>query len=95
VDAVTLLQCQKCYLLWVDEGKAECPRCRAHWSVPQKPVVVAGFEVEVKAVVLHGAEIGLLDPKVRKGLDTLYLGERCSCGYLTYRICPKHFKQSS
>lgn len=81
--------------MWVDEQKHECPRCRAHWSVPQKPVIVAGFEVEVKAVVLHGAEIGLLDKRVRKGLDKLSLGERCACGYITYRICPKHFKQSS
>ena len=71
----------------VDE-KAECPRCRAHWSVPQKPVIVAGFEVEVKAVTLHGAEIGLLDKRVRKGLDKLSLGERCEHGLMTFRICP-------
>lgn len=96
MDPVTILECQKCWLRWVQNDKlgSECPKCRQHSLVPRKPVVVAGFEVEVKAVVLHGAALGLSDTKVRSGLDKLYLYERCPHSYLTWRICPKCNKKT-
>lgn len=94
MDPVTLLECQRCFLRWVQDGdKLVCPRCRQHSLVPTKPVIVAGFEVQVKAVVLHGAEIGLSDKRVRKGLEKLNLYERCEHGYVTWRICPVCYKK--
>jgi hypothetical protein len=90
MDTVVLSRCMKCNLEWVyDPAKEHCPACRAHSNIPKYPVIVAGRSVTVKAVVLHGGDMGLQDKAVRKGLDKLYLMERCPCGYITYRICPK------
>jgi hypothetical protein len=56
-------------------------------------VIISGYEVHVGAVMLHGSEMGLRDPEVRKGLDILNLFERCQHGFISYRICPKCHKK--
>ena len=53
-----------------------------------RAAVVAGVEVLVEAVVLRGDAMGLHDPAVRQGLDTLALGMRCEHGYIAPFICP-------
>lgn len=93
MDTVVLDECQKCRLRWVNQGEQVCPRCRTTSSLPNGPVIISGYEVEVKALVLHGDEMGLRDSAVRKGLDVLNLFERCSHGFISYRICPKCYKQ--
>ena len=85
---VTLTRCAQCHLEWINEGEERCPRCRAHTAVPRGPVIVSGEQVEVTAVTLHGEEVGLLDKRVRRGLDILNLLERCPHSYITWRICP-------
>jgi hypothetical protein len=54
---------------------------------------VAGYPVQVSAVVLLDSDLGLLDRHVRRGLDALRLGERCEHGYISYRICPTCHKK--
>jgi hypothetical protein len=89
MDTVTLKRCLNCKLQWVDDSRFEsCPHCRRMHSSPPA-AVVAGIEVKVEAVVLYGDEMGLHDSRVRRGLAGLELGERCECGYLSWRICPK------
>ena len=89
MDTVTLNRCMNCHLQWADEGEpASCPRCRKIHTAP-KAAVVCGIEVEVKAVVLYGYAMGLHDPAVRRGLDSLRLGEMCEHGRISFRICEK------
>ena len=89
METVTLKRCLNCGLEWVDSPRFEiCPHCRRRWSFPPA-AVVAGVEVEVKAVVLYGDEMGLHDARVRRGLAGLDLGERCACGLISWRICDK------
>ena len=87
MDAVSLRRCVRCGLQWVDDRKfVNCPSCR-RYSQAGGVTVVAGYVVEVKEVVLHGSDMGLIDPMVRRSLDILLLGERCPHGYLTWRMC--------
>lgn len=51
-------------------------------------MIVAGYQVYVNAVVLHGSDMGLRDKDVRRGIDILNLFERCEHGYVSFRICP-------
>ncbi len=85
---IVLYVCSKCHLEWINRGEVHCPRCRTHSAVTQEEALVAGRRVKLSAVVLHGEAAGLLLEEVRRGLDTLKLGERCSHGWITYRICP-------
>lgn len=86
IPTIVLSQCQRCLLTWIPDGfEKQCPRC---WVVfGRKTEIVAGYEVEVEKLVIEGSDIGLRDPRVRRGLDKLYLGERCEHGFLTFRIC--------
>jgi len=82
-----MAECSRCGLQWVFDGEEVCPKCKLFMSY-QSPIKVAGFEVVVEQLILYGTKTGLHDKKVRKGLDRLSLGERCGCGYLSWRICP-------
>ena len=89
METVKISECVRCTFRWIDDDATEtCPRCRRKYSTP-RGVVVAGVEVEVEEVVLRGVEMGLSDPRVRKGLDKLDFGMRCKCGLLSTVICPK------
>ena len=93
MQTVSLDHCLKCHLKWLNEGETVCPRCRTFSTTPKDMVVVAGCEVAVSAVVLHGSEVGLLDRAVRRGIDVLNLGERCDHGFISFRICPNCFNK--
>lgn len=89
MNPVTLARCVRCDLRWVPDRELVCPRCKLNHSVPSEPVLVAKVAVPVKEVVAFGARLGLADPEVRRGLDRLVLGDRCSHGYVTRHICPE------
>jgi hypothetical protein len=90
MDAVDLLRCERCRLIWVEEGDEKvCPRCRLNHSIPSHPVMVAGVEVPIRALRDFGMRKGLLDSDVRKNLDKLVLGDRCPHGYMTFMICSR------
>lgn len=57
-------------------------------------MIVAGYQVYVNAVVLHGSDMGLRDKDVRRGIDILNLFERCEHGYVSFRICPTCYKKA-
>jgi hypothetical protein len=91
---VTLHRCERCELLFVKGDRDRCPSCRWYSRVPTEPVVMAGYDVEVKEVVLHGSEIGMLDKRVRDGMNRVWMWNRCRHGYITYHICPLCNKDS-
>lgn len=89
MDPIVLCRCIRCDLEWRQSERFQtCPNCR-RWSKAGGLAVVAGAAVEVKEVVLHGSDAGLLDPKVRRGLASLNLGERCPHGFMTWMLCGK------
>lgn len=91
MDAVDLLRCEKCGLTFVKDSEmipGTCPACNREYTVPRGPVVVAGIQVPVKSVMAYGSVNGLLDFRVRRGLDVLKLGGRCPHGRITYHLCP-------
>jgi len=87
---VDLFQCSRCKVVWADtDGTVpfKCPRCW-QWSGLAPEMVVMGRDVRVRVIREYGLEAGLLDPKVRRGLERLDLGQ-CEHGYLTPHICPE------
>jgi hypothetical protein len=89
METVSLLACSRCGLRWVEDADAKkCPRCAQYHRAP-KAVIVAGVEVQVGRTELFGGNEGLQDALVRRGLESLRLGERCSHGHLSWRLCQK------
>lgn len=86
--AVDLYLCTRCDLLWVEkEPPTVCPSCKLRGIIPEQ-IVLAGREIDVRAVFEHGAGVQLLDKQVRHGLDKLQLG-MCVHGWITSAICPE------
>jgi hypothetical protein len=89
--AVDLLRCEKCSLTWVQGTEpipGACPACSREYTVPRGPVLVAGIQVPVKSVMAYGSIEGLLDFRVRRGLEVLRLGNRCEHGWMSTHLCP-------
>jgi len=88
---VDLLRCSRCGLTWVPKTEifpGKCPACFKDFSMPTE-IIVHGVAIPVRSVIELGSRAGLLDPKVRRGLAGLRLGDRCPCGYISRIICPK------
>jgi len=86
---VTLYRCARCGLRWVPEGDeipGKCVRCWFRAMIPTE-VTVMGRDVRVRVIREYGLETGLLDPKVRRGLERLDLGI-CEHGWITPHLCP-------
>ena len=81
---VNLWKCGHCGLVWVRRSKVldgYCPQCRRFHTIPKKAVQVAGMQVSVRSVMEYASVRGLLDMKVRRGLEILTLGY-CEHGYI-------------
>jgi hypothetical protein len=86
---VDLWKCAHCGLVWVRDTElipGFCPGCRYHHTVPKKDVQVAGQKISVKTVMEYGSVRGLLDFKVRRGLEILNLGY-CEHGFIAASLC--------
>jgi hypothetical protein len=91
MDAVTLLECERCTLAWVQGTERisdTCPACTLRHSIALAPVVVAGREVPVTAVRVFGFKAGLEDWRARDAVARLKLGQ-CAHGYISEMICPE------
>jgi hypothetical protein len=91
MEPVTLWRCSRCQLMWVEGSEAIPGRCAACWrehSIPQGPVILMGRDVKVRVVREYGVAAGLLDRKVRRGLEKLRLGW-CPCGFMVPTMCDK------
>jgi DNA-directed RNA polymerase subunit RPC12/RpoP len=84
----TLYRCERCGLRWVEEKHPnECPRCRRNHAIPPR-IIVAGRNVTVEVERRYGLDVGLMDPRVRSGLEKALFHNCCPHGYLTSAICP-------
>lgn len=86
---VDLWKCGHCGLVWVRDSEivdGYCPQCRRFHTIPKKAIQVAGMQVSVRSVMEYASVRGLLDIKVRRGLDILNLGY-CEHGYIAASLC--------
>lgn len=80
--------CSRCHLQFVWDGiPGECPKCKRQSQVTKDPIILAGRDVKVAALKLYGVATGLLDKEIRRGMESLDLGERCPHGMIADVLC--------
>lgn len=86
---VDLYECDRCGLEWVPKTEmvpGRCPACRIEHSIPQGPIYIGRRDVKVDVVRMYGLRSGLLDERVRRGMDDLWIGW-CPHGFISSHIC--------